>query len=74
MAKLLLVPVAYASISMVLSIVSTILIGFLVFSYILAPMISIGITLAIVLLFVTNYRILKQTDPKGMAPTSQMPL
>merc|ERR1712087_643920 len=64
-AQLMLVPMGYSAVSLILGIVATALIGLSTPAFVVAPIISIGVTILIMLLFYNNYIILKRTDPLG---------
>jgi len=62
-AWLLIIPAGWAILSVVLSIVGLALVGFGAFAFLAIP--SMGIALLIAILFYSNYKIMKETDPKS---------
>ena len=68
-AQLMLAPMGYSAVSLVLRIAAAALIGISAPLFIAAPLIGIGVTVLIMLLFYNNYQIIKQTDPLGSSGT-----
>merc|ERR1711879_1006352 len=67
-ACMMLIPAAYSVPALIASVVVLILIGFSHFYMIWSSFFSLGIALLVALLFIANYRLMKDTDPKGERP------
>merc|ERR1711879_149517 len=64
-ACLMLVPAAYSVLAVIGTVVILVMLGVSNIGLLLTPILGLGIALLIALLFVANYKLMKDTDPKG---------